>query len=215
MRSALLLFALLAACGGNLNVGDDDDTPDPTPTPEPHLPDEVPPAWVDALAGSVTYERSYTSGVLAGQVCTEQFTLDGANITGIEPDPCKNCDVLYSMFMTQVDGTDCAGGDDLLDEGRIGFLFDFDQDTATLWYWNEGLFGWGEGWSEVAPGELVVNETDLRLEIGIDWADPNNGSFGNSTSEGDCEFLDPCRFDGQYRFDFQLGLDENLIEWEQ
>jgi hypothetical protein len=212
----LLPLAFLLALG--CAVAEDLPARDPTPEPELHLPDEIPLAWVEDMAGSISYQKDYTSGPLAGQSCTEDFTINGANISSFGAgEPCDDCDLMFELYISSVPGTDCPGDHDL-EEGRIGFALDQDGGASTLWYYSEGgWFGWGAGWVELATGDLSTNEDLLSLTSTMQWLDPDNdaGFGGNAATDDPCGFWgeDRCEFQGYYDIVAHLLMDEGEVEW--
>ncbi len=206
-RLSLLFVAFLIGCP--------EPEPEPEPDPEPiALPDIIPTEWLESLSGTITNDKTYVSGALAGETCTEVFEVAGADISEIVPEECAQCDIVYGVFLTTVE--DCPGGDDLQDEGEFGLDLRQDGGEAVMWWFFQGWFS--SDWTELGTATLFrqVDELDaenpadtegLTLDMHYEFEDPDNGSWwANYATEDPCELWEPCNFDGYYTMDLHIDF---------
>ncbi len=216
-RLLLALLALLALplFGCPEPVAEPEPTPEPTPTPIEVLPDVIPLDWLENLSGTIVHQQTYLNHALEGTTCEETFIANGANISGFEPNPCEQCEMVFTLYLQQQN--DCLGDDVLEPEGHLGLDLRQAAGESVFWWYNNGLFGWGAGWDELGTGTVVQNAEDLTLDIHFDFEDPRNSDSAPSTSDtDDCGWwgADRCVWNGVYVIDLQLELDAALIEWE-
>ncbi len=210
MRRLTLLVPILA-----LLAGCPQPEPEPEPDPEPEivvLPDVIPNEWLLGLTGTIENRKEYVSGPLADTECTEIFEVAGANISAIVPEECAQCDVVFEVFLTKIE--DCPGGDDLYDEGELGFDLRQAGGEAVLWWFFQGWFG--SDWTELGTATLSRDDSELPLDDPTAWTDltldmqflmddPDNGSWtGNLVLDDPCAWNDPCQFNGFYTMDFNI-----------
>lgn len=191
-------------------------TPDPTPTPTPVevLPDVIPLSWLEGLSGTIVHQQTYMNQGLEGTVCEETFVANGANITAFQPNPCAQCELVFSLFLEQ--SSDCLGDDVLEEEGDLGLDLRQTEGESVFWWYSDGIFGWGADWDELGTGTVTKNVDDLTLDVHFEFEDPRNSKDAPSTADtDDCGwFGDACVWNGVYVIDLQLEMDPNLIEWE-
>ena len=198
--SLLLLSgaSLLIACPAAVVLDDDDD--DAAPTPEP-VPDPV----FDIVEGSVAYEMTYTEGAAVAELgeCTERYIMSGVDASENAPaelaalqEVCVNCTELLSVFFTEVED-ECPGGAGMPADNRMSFDRLTTEGSVTLWWKAEGE------WFELASGALDYDETSILYD------NPDVGGWGpwggNVTNEEPCRLIAPCRWDGLYTIEADLG----------
>ncbi len=217
MVRPFLAFLTLSFLGCTpANPGTEEPSPDPTPEPVEVLPDVIPLTWLEGLGGTITHQQDYLNHDLAGTTCEEVFEANGANITGFEPVPCEQCEMVFSMFLNQT--SDCLGDDVLDRDGEFGLDLRQTDGEAVFWWYDEGSwFGWGAGWDELGTGTVTQNTETLSLDVSFEFEDPRNADDGPSTGDGEgCGWWgdDRCVWNGTYIIELQLEMDPNLIEWE-
>lgn len=204
-RIALLFAASLLAlgCGDNI-IADDDDAATPEPTPEPH-PDPV----FDSVEGTVTYDITYTEGAAAEEIgtCTEIYSMSGVDASANAPaelaelqEVCPGCSELLSVFFTTVQD-DCPGGAGMPADNRMSFDRATVDGEVTLWWKADG------DWFELSSGELDYDLTTIVYD------NPDAGGWGpwggNVTNDDPCRFIAPCRWDGVYTIEADLGSNDH------
>lgn len=202
MRQLTLLLAvlstfLLSSCVPD--VDDDDDTP-------PELPAVIPGDWFTGMEGTITNRKEFLTGALEGDSCTETFELTGLNVTEVLPENCDSCDLSYSVFMGLVAGTDCNGGDDLEEEGKVAFDLRQESGEAVFYWYFEGW--WSSEWVELGTGSLERDDENLAFNFHFEWDDPDNGNWaGNYTADDPCSWTETCTWDGFYTSDIVISFD--------
>ena len=198
-RIAFLLLALFAfGCADGVIRGDDDDaTPEPTPEP-------IPDPLFDGLEGTVVYDMVYTENdVVLGQECLERYTMSGVDASANAPaelaelqEECPNCQELLSVFFTTVED-ECVGGAGMPADNRMSFDRLTQEGSVILW-WKAN-----DTWFELAAGVLDYDETTVVYD------NPDAGGFGpwggNVTTQDPCRVWAPCRWDGVYTIEADLG----------
>ena len=197
----LLGFALaLPACTAP-NPSDDDDSA--AGDDDDALPDQIPVDWISETAGTVENLMQYQSGTLQDTECTEVFDVAGTDVTDINPDQCAQCEIVFDIFITQQEATDCPGRDDLAEQGKLGFDLRQDAEEAVAWWFVEGWFG--SEWTELGTGTLVRDDAGLKFDFSYSFDDPDNGSWtGNWTIDDPCSWGEPCSWNGYYTI--SLGI---------
>jgi len=205
LRHLALLLALLcsfALAGCSPDSALDDGADDP----EPELPAVIPGSWFTGVAGTVLNRKEYVSGVLEAETCTETFTISGVNVTDVLPENCSACDLSYSVYMSLDDGTDCNGGDDLEDEGKVAFDLRQETNEAILYWYSETW--WNSEWVEMGTGTLLRDDENLVFDFHFEWEDPDNGEWaGNWTADDPCTWADTCSWNGFYTTDMTISFD--------
>jgi hypothetical protein len=200
-RSTLvLLCALLAAgCGDGIIAGEDE-TLTPEPTPEPH-----PDAVFDGIEGTITYDIAYTEGSAVDEVgtCSEVYSMSGVNASENAPgelaelqELCPNCTELLSVFFT-TEADECVGGAGMPADNRLSFDRVTQEGSAILWWKAD------DDWFELSAGDLDYDLTTIVYD------NPDDGGWGpwggNVTTDDPCRFVAPCRWDGVYTVQADLG----------
>lgn len=208
MRRPSLLLALFGtlALAGCPQPSDDDDSADDIP----EFPEVVNTEWIGDLTGTITYDKTFTSGDLEGDECTEIFNVNGSPLT-VPPEDCVACDIVYQVFVTNAQ--DCPGGDDLEDEGQAGFDLRQTDQEGVMWWFFEGWFN--SEWTELGTGELTQDFEGSQLDFLYGFEDPNNGSVTGNLHWGEGCF--PCSWTGDYTMDlhFDFDLPEDWYEQQQ
>ncbi len=213
----LPLFLIgLVGCPPTPPAQSDDD--DDSAVPEPAvLPEIIPTEWLENMDGTITHVQTYTQGYdgLVGTECTEVFAANGANITPFQPNPCDQCELVFELFTNRT-SENCLGDDVLEEDGEMGLDLLQQSGTTTVYWYDNGFWGWGAGWDELVNelNTLVQNEDDLTLDLHFEFDDPRDNP---STSDGDCGWLpnDRCQWDGRYFADLQLHLDAGSVQaWQ-
>ncbi|MCO4769046.1 MAG: hypothetical protein KDA24_03385 [Deltaproteobacteria bacterium] len=208
-RALLLLPALaaLALAGCPVTPADDDDS-----TPDiPDVPEVVNTEWIGDLVGTITYEKTFTSGDLEGTSCTEVFNVNGSPLS-VTPQECVACDIVHQVFVTRVE--DCAGDDDLADAGQAGFDLRQVEGDAVMWWFQEGGWFSDDEWTELGTGTLEQDFDTSVLDFVYSWDDPQNGGFTGNSHFDFGAGCSPCRFEGTYMmdFDFEFVLPDDWYE---
>lgn len=201
---AIILAAqplMLAACGPD---GSDEE---PTPEPEPELPSVIPNDWFTGIEGSILNRKEFLSGALEDEVCTETLELTGLNVTDVLPENCPTCDISYNIYTAMMAGTDCPGGDDIDDEGKMAFDLRQESGEAVLYWFNESW--WSSEWIEIGTGTITRDDEALVFNFHFEWNDPDNDEWaGNFTTEDPCGWWDErCTWNGYYTADVAISFD--------
>lgn len=197
MNTKHFLLALLTGLLTGCTAVDDDDDSAPV---GPQYPEVVETEWLGDLTGTITYTKDYTSGPLEGTQCVETFSVTGSPLSAT-PEACTACDQVYQVFVNVVDN--CAGGDDLDDEGQAGFDLRQTEEEAVMWWYFEGWFN--SEWTELGTGTLAQDFENSRLDFTYEFEDPQNDSVAGNLAWGDGCF--PCQYDGNYVMDFDFAFD--------
>lgn len=203
----LWLFGLLPmlACGPNSDGGDLLPDGDP-PSDEDQLPETIPGDWFTDVQGSVLNRKEYVSGALEGDSCTETFEFAGLNVTDVLPENCETCDLSYTFYLNLIEKTDCLGGDDLDEEGKMAFELDQENNEAVLYWYSEGW--WNSEWVEVGTGTLIRDDEALAFDFQLDWDDQDNGEWaGNWTADSPCSWSDTCSWNGFYSSNIAISFE--------
>ena len=209
----VFLFGL-AGCPTPPPVESDDDD---SAVPEPAvLPEIIPTEWLENLDGTITNVMNYTQGPdeLVGTECVEVYAANGANITPFQPNPCAQCELVFELFTART-SEDCLGGTVLEDEGELGLDLLQQSGTTTVYWYDNGFFGWGAGWDllDNELNTLVANEEDETLDLHFEFDDPRDPP--NQSGNG-CGFFDNrCEWDGRYFVDLKIRLDAAMVQaWQ-
>jgi hypothetical protein len=108
--------------------------------------------------------------------------------------------------MELLEGTDCHGGDDLDDEGKMAFELDQAAGEAVLYWYSESW--WSAEWVEMGTGTLDRDDDNLVFDFHFEWEDPDNGEWaGNWTTDDPCSWGDTCSWNGYYSTDITISFD--------
>ena len=196
-HSILPLMGALTLAGCPTPANDDDSVD------IPEFPEVVNSEWLGDMSGTITYDKTYTSGDLEGTECTEVFTVTGSPLT-TTPLECVACDKVYQVFVDRTE--DCPGDDDMAEEGQAGFDMRQVEGEAVFWWFVEGGWFTDDDWTELGTGELSQDFTSSVLDFNFGFDDPQNDSVLGNNHFDIGDGCTPCSFNGTYTMDFDFSF---------